>query len=119
MNFVLGQVGDVTAQGRGVVMHRLAHQDPSHVSPPLAVDGGMRIAFVVRKLVMDAVGCYPENRSAFEGQGGTPGQEVLHPLRSFISAMREQAVITHADAEAAGDPPQKNGYEECRPGKEK
>jgi hypothetical protein len=30
--------------------------------------------------------------------------------------MRQQPVITHADAQAAGNPPQKNGDEKCLPG---
>src|SRR6266853_6934771 len=100
-------------------MHRLAHEDPPHVRPPLAIDRRVWIAFVVRKLMMNPVRCHPENRSAFECQRRTPGQEVFHPLRRPVSAMRQQTVIAHPDTEAARYPPQENGGEKSRPGKEK
>src|SRR5580700_3542093 len=100
-------------------MHGLAHQDPSHMRPPLAVDGRVRIAIVVGELMMNAVRCHPENRSALERQRGAPGQEVLNPFRRPVAAMREQAVITHSNAETARNPPQENSDEKCRPGKEK
>src|SRR5271154_3101670 len=79
----------------------------------------MRIAVVVRKLMMDTVRGHPENRPAFERQRRAPGKKVFHPLRSLLPAMRQQAMIGHTDAEAAGNPPQENSDKKCRPGKEK
>ena len=38
VKFVLGQVRDVARQRGGIVVHRLADQDPAHVGPPGAVD---------------------------------------------------------------------------------
>lgn len=96
-------------------MHRLAAQDPSHVRPPGAVDRGMRIAFLVGELMMNAVCGYPEDRAAFERQGRANCQEIFDPLGCFVSPMREQPVIAHANSKAAGDPPQEAGYEERRP----
>ena len=119
VNFIVGEVGNVTRQCRGVVVHRLAREDPAHVRPPFAIDRRMGVALLVRKLMMNAVRRYPENRAALERQRGTPGEEIFHPLRRLISAMRQQPVIAHADAKAAGNPPKKNGYEERLPGKEK
>ena len=101
------------------MVHGLAHQDPAHVRPPFAVDRRMRVAFQIGILMMNAVRRHPENRPAFECQRRTPGQEVLHPLRRPVSAMRQQPVIAHADTEAARYPPQENGGKKCRPGKEK
>src|SRR5207248_10766418 len=60
----------------------------------------------------------PEHRPAFEGKGCEHRKETFHPLRSFISAMSKQAMIAHAYAEAAGNPPQEAGDEKCLPGKE-
>src|ERR1700678_2267670 len=105
LNFVLGQVGDITRQSRSVMMHGLAHQDPSHVRPPLAIVRRMRIALVVRKLMMNPMRGYPENRPPLERKSGAPGQEIFHPLRSLISAMRQQPVICHPNPEAARYPP--------------
>src|ERR1035438_9445780 len=103
MNLVFSEVGHIAGEGRGVMVHRLAAQDPSHVRPPLAVERGVRIAVFVRELVMNAMRGYPENRAAFERQGRAPGEEVLHPLGRFVTAMGEQAMVAHADAEAAGN----------------
>src|ERR1700739_1239543 len=118
MNFIFGQVGDVAGQGRGVMMHRLAGKDPSHVRPPLAIVRRVRVAFFVRKLMMYTVCGDPENRSAFECESGAPCEEIFHPLGSLVSTMCQEAVIAHTDAETAGDPPQEDGDEECFPGKE-
>src|SRR5258708_37833171 len=79
----------------------------------------MRIAFIVRKLMMNPVRRHPENRPALERERRAPGQEIFHPFRSLVSAMRQKPVIAHPDSEAARYPPQENGGEKCRPGKEK
>ena len=68
---------------------------------------------------MDAVRSHPENRTAFESQRGADGQEIFNPLRSFVAAMREQAMVAHADAPAAGHPPQQQRYEQRFPCEEK
>src|SRR6185503_5124492 len=99
-------------------MQTLTHQNPSHVSPPFAVERSVRIAFFIRELMMNAMSCDPENRSTFERQSCANRQEIFHPLRSFISAMSKQAVVAHAYAETAGNPPQETGDEKCLPSKE-
>ena len=116
VELVFGEVGDVPGQRGRVMVHRLAHEDPAHVRPPLAVDGGMGIAILVRELMMNTVRGHPEDRPALECQRGTYRKQVLHPLRRLIAAMGEQAVIAHADAQAARDPPQKHCDEKCLPG---
>ena len=67
---------------------------------------------------MNAVRGYPENRAAFERQRRADGQEIFHPLGSFVSAMRQQAVVSHANAQASRHPPQEHRHQECLPGKE-
>ena len=118
MKLRFGQIGHVTGKGAGVLMKALAHQDPSHVGPPLAVEGSVGVTFFIGKLMMYAVRGDPENRSTFEGKGCADGQEIFHPFWSFVSAMSEQAMVAHADAEAARNPPQEAGNEKCLPGKE-
>jgi hypothetical protein len=61
----------------------------------------MRIAILVGILMMNAMRRHPENRSALQRQRGTDRQKIFDPLRSLIPTMREQAVIRHADAQAA------------------
>src|SRR6266446_2204024 len=100
-------------------MHGSAGQDPSHVRPPFAVAGGMRVTVFVRKLVMNAMGRDPENRPTLERQRRAPGEEVFDPFWSLVSPMGQQPVIAHADAKAPGNPPQEHGNEECLPRKEK
>jgi hypothetical protein len=78
----------------------------------------MGITFFIRKLMMNAMGRNPENRSTFEGERSADGQKIFNPLWRLVSTMSEQAMIPHADAEAAGNPPQEAGYEKCLPGKE-
>src|ERR1700751_2457319 len=62
MKLVFREVRDVASQCSGVMVHRLAHENPTHVRPPLAIDGRVRIAFLIEKLMMDAVRRDPENR---------------------------------------------------------
>src|ERR1700761_7140147 len=77
----------------------------------------MRVAFHVSALVVYAVRGHPEKWAAFQRQRGADSQKIFHPFISLEAAMREQAVISHADAEAAGDPPQGQGGEKALPGK--
>jgi len=119
VEFVLGQVGDVLRERFRVVVHGFADQDPAHVRPPLAVDGGVRIAGVIGEAMMNAVRGDPEDGAAFESERGENGQKIFDPLGSAIAAMGEQTMIADADAQAGGDPPEKNGDKKCSPGEEK
>src|SRR6058998_244533 len=87
MKFRFCKIGHIAGQSAGVLMKALAHQNPSHVGPPFAVERSVGITFFVRKLMMNAMGCNPENRSAFEGDSCANGYEILHTLWSFVSAM--------------------------------
>ncbi len=69
-----------------------------------AVVGRMWIAFFIRILVMHAVRRNPRNRPAFNRQRAARRQYVFHPFRSLVSAMRQQTVIAHPDAEAPAHP---------------
>ena len=106
---ILAEVGRVAREHLGVVVHRPAGHDPSHVRPVGAFARGVRIAFVIGMLMVNAVRRHPEDRSAFEGERAADCEEYIHPFRRLVAAMRQQAVIAHADAERAGDPPEENG----------
>src|SRR6266853_6642876 len=84
MKLIFGQVGDIASQRGGVMVHGFAHKDPAHMSPPFTVDGRMRVAVHIRKLMMNAVRSHPENRSAFESEGGANCEEIFYPLRRLV-----------------------------------
>ena len=85
------------------------------MGPPGAIAGGVRVAGLVRLLMVQPVRGDPEDRPAFQRQGAANGKEVLQKPRYLIRAMGVQAMVTHADAEADGHPVQKNGHGEDAP----
>ena len=101
-----GEIGRVLRHQRGVVVVRIAEEDPPHVRPEPAVVRRVRIAVAVGVLVVDAMRRDPENRPALERQRPADGQEVLEGLRRLVAAMGVQPVVAQADAEADGEPVQ-------------
>ena len=75
------------------------------MGPPSAFVRGVRVAFMVGELVMDAMGGNPEDRTAFEREGAADGEDVLQPFGDAIAAMGEQAMVAHADADVGGEDP--------------
>ncbi len=100
---VAGEVGGVAAEERGLRVQGAAGENPAGVSPPGAVVRSVRVAFVVGVLMMDAMGGYPEDGSALEGERAAHGDEVLDPLGGLVAAVREQAMIGDADADVDGE----------------
>ena len=60
----------------------------------------MRIAGLIGKLMVHAVGGHPEDRSAFQRHRAERGEEIFQPERNLIGAVRVQPVVAHADARA-------------------
>jgi hypothetical protein len=75
----------------------------------------VRITFNVSILVMNAMSRYPEKRAAFQSQRGADGNEIFEPLIRLESAVCEQPVIRNANAQAPGNPPQKQRDEKSLP----
>src|SRR5205085_1073957 len=48
----------------------------------------------------------------------TSRQQIFHPFRALVTTMREQAVISHADSQASGKPPEKYGKRQSLPTEE-
>ena len=61
---VASEVGGVAAEQSGLRVERAAGEDPAGVGPPGAVVRGVRVAFLIGVLVVDAVGGDPEDRTA-------------------------------------------------------
>src|ERR1700760_1559000 len=66
---------------------------------------------------MDTVSGDPGDRTAFESERAAGGQKVLQPDWRLVAAMGEEAMVAHADAEAAGDPVKDDGDGESLPRK--
>ena len=64
----------------------------------------MRIAWLIGVGVVYSVRHYPLNWSTFERQRTAGDQKVFNRFRHCITAVREQPVPTHADAQARTDP---------------
>jgi hypothetical protein len=94
---VAGEVRGVAAEEGGLRVHGATGEDPAGVCPPGAVVRGVRVAFLIGVLMVDAVSGYPEDRAALEREAATHRDEVLDPLGSLVTAMGEQAVVGHAD----------------------
>jgi hypothetical protein len=103
VDWVLGEVGGVAAEERGFRVEGAAGEDPAGVGPPGAIVRGMGIAFVVGVLMVDAMGGYPEDGTAFKGETAAHGNEVLDPLGGSVAAVGEQAMVGHADADVDGE----------------
>jgi hypothetical protein len=115
---ILCEVGGVAAEECGLGVQGAAGENPAGVSPPGAVVRSVGIAFVVGVLMMDAVCGYPEDRATFKREGAAHGDEVLDPLGGFVAAVREQAMIGHADTDVDGEEVGDDEGGEVLPGEE-
>jgi len=68
--------------------------------------------------MMDAMSGDPEDRSAFERERTAGGDEVFKPLGHAVSAMGQQAVVAHADADVDGEEVHDGEGGEVLPGEE-
>ena len=112
---VAGEIGDVAGQGVGLGVERIADDDPADVGPPSALVRRVRVAFMVGKLVMDAMQGHPEDRAALERHGSADCHYVFQPFGNTVTPMREQAVVAHADADIRGEHPKHEGADEGLP----
>ena len=103
MNAVAGEVGSVAAQKRGLRVESATGKDPASVGPPGSVLRSVGVASLVRILMVDAVGGYPEDGTAFERKAAAGGDEVLQPTGRLVASVGEQAVVGHADADVDGE----------------
>src|SRR3954471_19828549 len=77
--------------------------EPEHVAPPGAVARRVRVAFHVAEVMVLAMVGHPGERRAFAGEAAEEGKQPAHRPISLEAAMREAAMVTHADAHRARD----------------
>ena len=64
---------------------------------------------------MHAVGRYPEERPAFQGERGAQRKKIFHPFVGFVAAVGEQPVISHANTHGTGHKEQYDCRNQCAP----
>src|ERR1019366_9205112 len=104
MKLIFAKVGNIGQKIAVVVMKGLPGENPTHVRPKAAIERGVRIARLVGELMMNAMRGPPEDRPPLQCQRGANGKNVFQPLRTLVSAMRQQPVIAHTDTEASRNP---------------
>src|ERR1041385_3312097 len=117
VKLVFAKIRNVGKQRGGVIVQSAPGDNPAHVRPEAAIVRGVRIALHISILVMDAMRCHPEKWTALQRKRGADSNEIFKPFISFESAMREQPMISNANAQAAGNPPQQYRDEKSLPGK--
>src|SRR5262245_32928340 len=75
----------------------------------------MRISFLIRKPMVDAVRSDPVGRTTLHGQGAAEGEEILDHFWRSISPMREQPMVAHANAKTASNPVKNHGHYKSLP----
>src|SRR5260370_28566045 len=86
---VFAKIRNIRQQFRSMIVHDPAGHDPAHMRPQAAIARGVWIAFNVSVLMMYAMHCDPEERSAFQSQRGENRQEILNPFVRLVSTMRD------------------------------
>ena len=112
---VFGEIRRILRQQARVVVLGFANQNPADVRPPRAVIRGMRIAFLIRLLMMNPVSGYPKDGAAFERGSAADGKKVFERLRNTKRTVGMKTVITQTDTEPHGQPIQEQGYAEGLP----
>src|SRR5678816_3625202 len=91
-------------------------ENPAHMRPPLTLARSVRIfAHHLGMLVVNSVGYDPIDCSAFKREHPADGQEIFEPLRRFVAAMRQQAMVAHTHSDPTGYPSKTQSYRQCRP----
>src|SRR5580698_2152065 len=115
---VLLQIGYVPSEQLGLPVGACSVNDPSRMRPPPALARRVWIAGSVGDLVVHTMCGDPYQRPSFETQRRTYGKGMFQPFWRLVSAMRQQAVIAHADAEVDGNDMQDNQEEKHMPTEE-
>src|SRR5919112_471406 len=96
------------SDGGLVVILSRAPQYPTNVRPPTTIARRVRIAGTICVRMVYAMRHYPLNWPTFERQRAARRKKIFDCLRNFITAMGQQPVKTHADAETSTDPVKHN-----------
>jgi hypothetical protein len=96
-----------------------APQYPTNVRPPTSVARRVRISWVICVRVMYTMRYNPLNRPTFESHRAARRQKVFNYSGNFITAMSQESVIAHPDAETSAHPIKNNCRNHRRPAGEK
>src|SRR5260370_33936542 len=79
------------------------------MSPPGAIAGRMRVAVLIRFLMVDSMCSNPRNGTPLQIQSATNREEILEKPRRFEGSMSDQARKPHPDRQARAHPEQEKG----------
>ena len=108
MDAVATQIRNVLGEHRRIVVKSFTRQNPSHVGPECALARRVRVAFAIGFLVVNSMGCNPEDWPTFQCQRAANGKEILKKQRGRVRAMCVQPMVAHADTQASSHPIQKD-----------
>ena len=117
-HLVFHHVGGVALEQFLVPLAAEVRHEPEHVAPPGAVLGRMRVAFVIAEGVMLAMLGDPHEGRAFAREAAEQGEQPANRAIGLKALVREQPVVAHAHAEAAGDERQDDAGDERGPAEE-
>src|SRR6185369_13932305 len=93
------------ARDGGVIMIlSRAPQYPTNVRPPTAIAWRVRVADTICVRMVYAVRHYPLNWPTLERERAAGHKKIFNRFRNFITAMGQQPVKSHADAETSANP---------------
>src|SRR6185295_6790484 len=75
----------------------------------------MRIAGLIRFLMVDSMRRHPKNRPALERQSAANGEKVLKSQGYLIRPVRVKPMVAHADAEPGTHPEEEERDGKCGP----
>src|SRR6185436_9959336 len=97
MKSVLDQIGGIVCHDRIVILLGSTAQNPSHVCPPPAIAGCMRITRPIRMRVVDTVRHNPIDRPASKRERAADRQKVFNQLWCLITTMSQESVKANSN----------------------
>src|SRR5258708_10352171 len=101
---VMLQVGRIVGEHGGLAVKR-AMQYPAHVRPPSAIAWRVRVARLIRVLMVHSMHGHPVDRTALERHRATDRHGILKPLGRGKTSVGKLAVITDSNAHVLPEDP--------------
>ena len=92
-----------------------AVQNPAHVRPPFAIARRVRVAGLVRVLMVHAMHGHPVDGTALKRHRAANRHGVLQPLGRGKTSMGELAMITDGNAHVLAEEPHHGKHDDRRP----
>src|SRR5260370_28476940 len=108
------QIGRVAGE-HGSLAVKGSMQYPAHVRPPFTIARRVRIARLVRVLMVHAMHSHPVDGTALEGHRAADCHGIVQPLGRSKTSMGELAMITDGNADILAEEPHPEKHGDRRP----